>query len=79
MKSNQAPGIRELNKETGRPMAAKKKTTRKKAAARGKGKAKSSPTKSKKRASSKPSSKTATGIVYRDVLHEALAARLGRL
>ena len=58
-------------------MAAKKKATRKKAAARGKGK--SSAKKSTKRASSKPSGKTGTGIVYKDVLHEALAARLGRL
>ena len=60
-------------------MTAKKKITRKKAAARGKGKAKSSAKKSTKRASSKPKRKTGTGIVYRDVLHEALAARLGRL
>ncbi len=64
-------------------MAAKKKATRKKAATRGtqkaKGKAKSSATRSTKRASSKPTGKTGTGIVYRDVLHEALAARLGKL
>jgi hypothetical protein len=65
-------------------MAAKKKTARKKDAARGKGKAKGKAKnlakKSAKRASAKPSGKTtSTGIVYRDVLHEALAARLGRL
>jgi len=68
-----------------RLMAAKKRATRKKAAARGKGKAKgkakakSSAKQSTKRASSKPSGKPSTGIVYSDVLHEALAKRLGRL
>ncbi len=66
-------------------MAATKKTTRKKTAAQGKGKAKgkakakSSAKQAAKRASSKPSGKTSTGIVYSDVLHEALAKRLGRL